>query len=58
MLQETVTFDVTIVLSTAAGEVPTNEIVREMIESQMSGILDDDSGLECIYVGVEGRSAD
>lgn len=58
MLQETVTFEVTIVLSTATGEVPSNDQVREMIESQMAGILDDDTGLECIYVGVEGRSAD
>jgi len=41
-----------IILSTESGEVPTPEEVERLIEDQMSGVLDEDTGLTCISVQV------
>ena len=47
---ETREYTVEIVLSTTEGELPTDAIVRELIEDQLAGELDVRTGLFCIAV--------
>ena len=50
MTQETKTYTVEITLSTENGELPTDEEVERLIVDQMSGELDETTGLACVAV--------
>ena len=56
MLQETARFVVDIVLSTENGELPDDRTVERMIVDQMSGELDEETGLACVAVKVDHRA--
>lgn len=49
-LQETATYAVATTLSTESGELPSDEVVAQLIHDQMSGDLDEETGLRCIGV--------
>jgi hypothetical protein len=55
-LQETATFAVSIILSTENGELPDDFAVQRLINDQMSGELDEETGLACLGVSVHYRS--
>ena len=50
MTSETATYTVEVILSTTAGELPDHEDVEQLIRDQMSGELDETTGLFCIDV--------
>lgn len=47
---ETATYTVEVILSTTEGELPDHEDVEKLIRDQMSGELDETTGLFCIDV--------
>lgn len=47
---ETSTYRVDITLSTEVGELPIPEEVESLVSTQMSGELNDDTGLRCLSV--------
>lgn len=58
MTNETATYSVEITLSTANGELPKTADVERLIVDQMSGELDETTGLACLAVTVMGRLVD
>lgn len=57
-LQETATFRVNIRLSTEQGELPTDTEVERLVADQMSGVLDEHTGLRTIAVYDIARSVE
>jgi hypothetical protein len=53
---ETKTYSFDITLTTCDGELPTDAEVRQLVEDQMRGELDDTTGLMCIDVTLEERN--
>lgn len=51
---ETFTYRLEIILSTEAGELPTQEEVRQLVIDQMAGELDPTTGLKCLGVATAG----
>lgn len=49
---------VEMIFTTDQGEIPDDEALQEMIASQMSGELDEETGLGCMAVEVTGRTGD
>lgn len=47
-LQETSRYTVEITLTTELGECPTKDVMESLLETQMSGILDEDTGLRYV----------
>lgn len=56
MVQETAGFYTVITLSTEDGELPDDFAVTRLIQDQMDGILDEETGLQCISVTVQYRT--
>ena len=57
MTRETKTYTVDLTLSTENGELPTDDEVEQLIVDQMSGELDETTGLACVAVGLHVHAA-
>jgi hypothetical protein len=58
MTNETQKYTVAIILSTTNGELPTDDEVEQLVLDQMSGELDETTGLACLAVVLLNKDTD